>query len=556
MGPETKVDQPNPYDWRGDRPKHFVRRTALLERARQISEGGEGVFLLLGTRGMGKSAFLAHLEADLRKNTELEVIVFSSRPLPMGPTLAVRDIVHALRDRLIDCAKRRGRLDDELKKSLEKKAEKLWLREMFEVFLEALANDVDRVVLLYDELDTYAQPPNVGRDYFDPLEDVRKKLDGRLAIVAAGGLGLLSLRTVIGSSIFARADRKVLEPFQEDDLEALAEPFQRRRSPLSNEALAALQVLSGGNLALATYGLQSLWRVESPSPRHLTAAFEEFQSDNNDFGASIRKAIFDFDESEIPILVWKALKKAGGMIAQSELQAIRQRSDVGGAIESKDILDMLRASGFIRMEDQAWKSDPIVAEIVPSILSFEHSIEHRAFATLVERLRSDLVDAMAEIHRMTPAFYRPGSKGKKKEIQTEVMFAVALVISLGERGWKADLEPVSGAGRTDIKAHYRSRLEEESAIVEVKIWGRNDFDMIHDQITSYAAKGVTALATLTITDSKDTNWKEEFRSRCLAGKVDGVPVWKPLEPPLEGYYEARSGSHLVEHFLLRLASRS
>jgi hypothetical protein len=89
----------------------------------------------------------------------------------------------------------------------------------------------------------------------------------------------------------------------------------------------------------------------------------------------------------------------------------------------------------------------------------------------------------------------------------------------------------------------------------VKLWPRH-ITSIHDQITSNVTRGVQALATLVIADLKDPSWKDSYEQKCLTGKVEGTPTWKPLEIPLEGYFEARSGGRIVEHFLLRLPTRA
>jgi AAA ATPase domain len=236
MGADPKPSEPNPYDWRSENPKHPVRREALLQQALATCLDGDGVFLLLGARGMGKSVFLAHLEAELRNNnTELEILSFSGPPLAAGPVMVVDDILSALLDGLVESAERRGksRPDDELQRKLRSLASKRLLHRMLEAYLDAFSDKIERIVLLYDELDRYADLSGVGRNYFNALEDARKKLERRLVVVTAGGLGLLSLKTVLGSSVFTRvAARKVLEPFQDGELHALAERFQRRGEAL------------------------------------------------------------------------------------------------------------------------------------------------------------------------------------------------------------------------------------------------------------------------------------------------------------------------------------
>jgi AAA ATPase domain len=555
MQDKPKRDEPNPYDWQGE-SKPFVGREALLEQAVATCLEGDGVFLLLGTRGMGKSVFLAHLEAELRKSPELEIVSFSGPPFPAGPTRVADDILLALLDRLLECAKRRGRTGAEFESHLRELTKKRQLRELFDVYLSGLSDEAERIVLIYDELDRYAES-TAGRDYFNALEDARKKMDKRLVVVAAGGLGMLSLKTILGSSIFTRAVRKVLEPFHDDELEELAEPFRKRGVDLTaTDLLATLRLLSGGNLALATYGLQSLWGVEEPSVPYLSAAFERFRDDHHDFIGSIRGAIFDFDDSQVPFHVWQRLRETGGILPKAELAAIRQRGNVKGAIENKDILDILRAGGLIQMVDSAWKAEPILAQIIPSILSFDVHDVPRSLSTLQEQLHADIVDAMADIHRRTPAYYVQGSKkaNEKKKLVPEASFQATLAAYLSARGWKVELEAMSGAGFADIKARH-PRFGEAQAIVEVKLWPRHT-GTIHDQITSYFTAGVTALATVVIADRKDAAWKDDYEKDCLTDKTDDKSTWKPLELPLEGYFEARWRARVVEHFLLRLPSRS
>ena len=92
MPGKPKRAEPNPYDWQGE-SKPFVGRETLLEQAVATCLEGEGVFLLLGTRGMGKSVFLAHLEAELHKSPELEIVSFPGPPLPAADEPVQRPVL-------------------------------------------------------------------------------------------------------------------------------------------------------------------------------------------------------------------------------------------------------------------------------------------------------------------------------------------------------------------------------------------------------------------------------------------------------------------------------
>ncbi len=554
----SKKKTQNLYSWTTEKPTHVVERKALLEQATNACLKGEGAFVVLGTRGMGKSVFLAHLYDRIAKIEEFEAIRFDRPP-------SSNTILEALVAELI--AKASGPIGNKANDSFAKHLRDLQARdkivEIFEEYLNERSGSVERVVLMYDELDAYAQPhrAKAGRDYFDALEAARKKLDRRLFIVAAGGGGMFALKTVLGSSIFSRATRQILEPFDRDELIELAEPFHLLRGQeLSDDIIDALLSLSGGNLALSTYGLHELWEVDEPSLQHLTSAFKVFLAVHISFVSDVRNPIFGFDKSEIPYHVWRRLKFNGGKLHKHEFTTLRQEFGVESKIANEDILDMLRAAGLVRIDAFARNADPVVATLIPSILSFEDTDTTREPATsLQEQLRNDLLDVMALVHQWTPSFYRPGKKATKKsaveekQLVPEANFATFIAVYLVAKGWKAQLEPMSGAGFADIKAEYH-RFPNQSAIVEVKIWPRH-IEEIHNQVKSYFTRGVKALATLVIGETQDTTWKDDYETRCLNGKADGAASWKALERPWEGYFEAPWESRVVEHFLLRLPVR-
>lgn len=562
MTSPPKSSMRNPYSWTTEKPTHVVARTALLDQATDTCIRGDGVFLLLGTKGMGKSVFIAHIEEKLAQIDEFETIRFDCPPLPKGSARNSQDILGALVEELIASLSMPGKEDPKIPvqdklRDLQKRDK---LKEIFEVYLNERSGSVERIILLYDELDAYANPKGsaAGQDYFDALEAARKKLDRQLAIVAAGGGSMLALKTILGSSIFSRAARKVLEPFGRAELVELAKPFQLQRGQeISDDVIDVLLSLSGGNLALSTYGLQKLWQVEEPSLRDVSAAFDTFVQENGDFVSSIRGAIFDFHESAVPYHVWRSFKANGGRLPKGQFTALRRHLGVASKIDDKDILDMLRAAGLIRMDDASRDADPIVATIIPSIVGFEASSEDRSPSrSLRQQLQLDLLEIMAEIHQTTPAFYRPGNKERQEKavLVPEATFAAFVKAMLKFKGWQAELEPMAAAGFVDIKADH-PLFPDEFAIIEVKIWPRH-IDSIHDQIKSYFVKGVTALATLVIGETQDSTWKDEYEQRCLTGKVDGDATWKALDRPWDGYFEAKWESRVVEHFLLRLPSRS
>jgi hypothetical protein len=552
----------NPYQWDGDQPAHVVERVELLADVLASVEQGESS-VLLGARGMGKSVFLARVQHALEARVDFDSFSFSAVPITRTVTGAVEEVARVL-GRRVESRNGPGSYTKKLQEKLQGQAARQQLREVLETYIGELPAEVERLVFLYDEIDAYAEPRELGLYFFNELEDVRKKLNGQLVVVAAGGLGLLALNTVLGSSFFTRKTGRILEPFDADQLAQLAEPFSERGTPVSSQLLDDVRLASGGNVKLATYGFQRLWDIAMPTRRDVQDTYKTFQEHHSADLDVIWDAIFDLHVSEIPFHIWRALQRAGGTLPRAELERLRRETKTTLALSEKKIFDMLRASGLARMSTSVWGPgvDPIEVECIPSILALrllDGEIVGRV--SQQEQLCWDLQAVLVRIHSMTPAFRRPANKtsisGKAKKsaptLVPEATFAAGLALGLEPRGWKCDLERMSGAGYPDITARH-SRFGEDKAIVEVKIWPRNDYVDIHEQVTDYFADGVRAFATVMIRETKDAGWKGEYAKTCLEGKVD-THAWQELGPPLDGYFEARKGAHLVHHFLLGLPTR-
>lgn len=118
------------------------------------------------------------------------------------------------------------------------------------------------VCLLFDEVDQYAvvyDGEPLGRRLFNHLESCRQEWSGRLGVLAVGGLGAYHLRAANASPFTSRAERLRLATFTLEELALLASHFEMRGVSLNEPVLLALLRASGGNPALATFGLQSLW---------------------------------------------------------------------------------------------------------------------------------------------------------------------------------------------------------------------------------------------------------------------------------------------------------
>jgi len=335
---------------------------------------------------------------------------------------------------------------------------------------------------------------------------------------------------------------------------------------------------SGGNALLATYALQYLWNLAARTDHAVLDIFRTFEASSRGTYKSVRDGVAGEGVAGIPFQVLKIIQRNQGKILRTELDDVC--SGVAGIpkLEKEDVFDILRASGLVRVDRSSVNAgDVILAHLIPSIISFRLLLTPNAPSdSLQVQLADDIREVLLCMHAMSPAFYRPvdretsapaegdraapearaarkRAKLDDKQLVPEGVFVAGIVLGLSPRGWRCEVEPVSGGGYADIKARHAG-FGEQKAIVEVKIWPRNDYKDIHEQVTAYFADGVTALATVMIRDTKNVGWKDEYEKLCLEGKVDSCP-WREIGPPLDGYFEARKGAHVVHHFLLGLPTR-
>jgi hypothetical protein len=499
----------NPYDWRSDRPEHLVERRALLTQVgERILRGQSGY--LVGCHGMGKTVFLRQLESYLRR-PGIDVLLFPSAP----------------RTRTV-------------------------------ASLETAPDNVERLVLLYDDLDANAGPPELCLPFFSEIEAIRKNSNGRIVVFATGSFGLAALDALLGSPFFSRLDPEILEPFDSDGLARLAEPFERCGRPLSPDMLDSLRLATGGNPGLATFGLQRLWEIDAPSPGDVAKIFGDFRGELAEgYLDRIRDPIFDSDISNAPKRVWKELEGTGGRMTRQRLRELVQGAQSTQRIKEQQVFDMLRSTGLIRASDDAYRRPDIMVQIIPSILTFDPLEEQSAKTSLREQLVADLCDVLASIQRMSLDFFRSDDRNdKRRSIVPEPVFSVCLIIGLERRGWRVERDASSAADCTNIKARHVG-FGDGSVIVALKHWGRSEYESTHARMTSSWSEGVEALATVMIADHAVQDWSDAYESHCLKGKA---PSYERSDPPnaLAGHFVAATDGcpvNEVDHLLVRMSKR-
>ncbi len=527
----------NPYNWQSHTPQIQVPRPDLDLAARTLLNNGSAVFL--GGRGMGKSVFLRQLKGELLSHQGTEVVLFVGPPARLTAQSCL------------------SRLARHLDVVADEDAESL---EILETYF-ARDGGPKRLVLLFDELDRYAekgpssaQPP--GRGFFNDLEAARRELP-QLGVLAVGSLGVFIFRDVLGSSFMSRALHRRLRPFDRSEARLLARAFEARDAGLSQDVLDALVLASGGIPSLVTYGLQQLWGLErEPSARDVTEVFKEFEELHGDYLRDLLSALGDSRFSDAPLRVWRRIQEGPGRIRRDDLEAALGQPSGLLRLDLADALHLLEAVGVVRLEGSAFHDKSLTVHPISSLLNLSWNLPPED--DLRTDFFSDLTSLLARLHRSSADFFRPGTAETGKQLVPESVFTAHLALGLELLGWRSEREAQRGAGRTDLL--LRRNGDQEVVVVEIKIWGRNDYRQAHQQVESYWTDDVAVGAVIQLTDADVPDWPERYRHECLSQVASKIAETSVEGTPIAARFTASSSPSAglevsVEHFLLRLPRR-
>lgn len=217
--------------------------------------------------------------------------------------------------------------------------------------------------------------------------------------------------------------------------------------------------------------------------------------------------------SEAPQRVLQRIRSGSGPLPRAVLEEACGPSQGPLDLDLVDVLHLLQAAGLVRLGGSIYNDDPVDVHAITGILNLD--IASAPAERWREHLLRDLETLLAKLHRSSADFFRPGRDrpGDGKQLVPESVFAAQLGLGFELLGWRTEREAQSAAGRTDLK--LRRNASREVAVIEVKIWGRNDFDQAQRQIESYWTAEVAAGAVVQITDAEIPAWHEKYRHQCL-----------------------------------------
>jgi hypothetical protein len=321
--------------------------------------------------------------------------------------------------------------------------------------------------------------------------------------------------------------------------------------PLAPEVLETIRLGSGGNPALTTYALQNLWEIEERSPDSVRKIYARFQRDHHEFIRSALRALTVEPISDAPTRILDQIRRGNGTVARAQLLAVTG-AQPGAKLDLQDIFDLLEAAGLIRLEGST-ADDPVRVHPIASILNLEPASSFRG--DFEQGLIADLQELLARMHAMGVDLLH--SSGKTRQLLPEAVYSAFLALALAVKEWDVEREAQHGAGRADLKV-WRPGTKPRG-IIEVKIWGRNDYGQIHQQVCSYWSDQVVFGAAVMLTERELPDWEDVYRATCLS--APGLTVTREdVRAPVRAHFAATSrtadgAEARVHHFLLRIPRR-
>lgn len=475
----------NPYRWQHDQPAHIVARDDLVGQIERHLRRGVAV-KLVGGRGMGKSVLLRQVQARFASESDTRAVLIPGPPEEGTIVACVQDI-----------ATRLG-VDPQTPKTMD-------------AVMEAAATQgIERLILLVDEADQYVllgNPGDLARAWFNRLEAFRKAWMDRVAIVIAGGLGILHLGHVLGSGLLSRAETCVAERFGLTALQHLAEPFAARGGHLDDCVIEALAALSGGNPALATYGLEQLWASHEEPIQVLRAAFGEFMFRHVDFLHAVQDAVSHRGLVAAPGRILEIVRQSAGSVPQQELRDACAEDDP--PVDVAQAVQLLQAAGLVGVSGSV-HADPLRIYPVASIVNLP--TRRAVDVDPRDRFDADVAAVLAQLHRFGRDFHG------KKDLLEEQVFSSLLAVGLTLLGWAAvDREATQAGGYPDLRVRMSQDGLRGHIVVETKIWPRNDYKDIQAQLDAYQVSDTIHTVAVTLGAREVVGWAEEYERECLGG---------------------------------------
>ncbi|MCB9761594.1 MAG: ATP-binding protein [Alphaproteobacteria bacterium] len=512
------------YWWQTRHPHPRIDRSELIDELCDKLLNGTN-FVLIGGHGMGKTVLLSQLQEELpRRNPATRVLLFEEARGEITKYSMARDLVTELGGE--------PREDGAVIPILQR-----WATE----------NPETQLVLLYDELDRYAAgSAGQAARFFNDLQKAYERLESRLTVVAAGGLGVYLIGDhEFGSSFFSPATKRTLDPFTVQEISTLIDEGPLHES-LPPDAPEAIHLLSGGHPELTNWFLMRLHQlVEADRAIDLVSDLPtlamEFRNDT-DIIDSVHRSVGVNTEDDQPFRLWQFAKVTPP--PQTLADASEALNTTLTKRRTRRLVSVLTAAGLLRADEGM---DPLHLEVIPSLLNLPDSTAVQR--DLTAQLRSDLDQIAPKLHRWGPDFYQ--GQNDKRGLVEEATVSAFLGVALQFLGWRfVDRETLAGGGRADLRVMGHIRHPDEHAIIEVKRWNNKDLPDAHAQVLRSRTDQAKALAVFVVRGSSQDVVEEDYATKVLGDhRVDDRALHT-------GWLRLTAGDPPVDHYLVHLGSRN
>lgn len=492
----------SPYNW-STGCTHEVHRSGLVDEICRGLVRGEGVLLRAGP-GMGKSAIVEQCRRQLLPLNDTQVVTVPS-------SVAHSPVLQACFERLCSA-----------------------LGVSFDMDIETVLREWDQrhggfLCLLLDDVGALdRQEQGAAAAWLSVLEAGRRS-HRNLGLLAVGGAAMRDSPTAYGSPFASRARPVTVRPMSQVETSLFLAPLSKRRQ-ISLDATCTAHTLSGGVPAVLAYLCQELWVGDGPvSSVEVGDLVDRFARDHRPFISSVwrqlqreplgvrsRKAYEAIRANPSPSSLWRSLEQL----------AARD----GVFVDPRDLVDALVGSGLAAEEASG------SVRVTSSILALPEWVPPATGSSATQILNTVLSD----LPRLAPDFRRVGG-----EIVPESVFSAFLTAALRQSGHVAEREAIEGAGRTDIK--YSGHDVVGHGIVEVKIWGRNDYRNIDQQVRSYFTSETSEALAVMITKGKASGYETSVVPKGYCAAETG-------NLHIDMFYDP-TGKSCIRHALVRLPIR-
>jgi hypothetical protein len=475
-----------PFDWKASVPERTLPHPLSEELTQALSRSE--VRLIYAGRGMGKSVLVHQVVANLRRREISCAHVKEGADAP------------SLRQALLGAVTASG---DESKSLREVLARRL--------------DEHGTLVILVDEVDAWLRDGrrDQSRDLLNALGSLQRgEFARRLGILVAGGVAPLQLfANPLGSPFSSRVDKThYLRPFSRSEILKWARPLTEREPCFGEDWLDALRVASGGVPLLVAAALGAAWdAVVEGCPgviRDPVSWLDGFIREQDGYREAVRASVSP-DGGGVALTLLDLIGEMDGELHISSLH--NRKIDV---YQAERIVKVLAATGLVAgdydLDEEPWR-----VRAGSSLLRLRGPSQR--VVELAPSAIEDLRLAARHLGRVAVDLWH--GSGASRRIVPEATLSAFVVVHLINRGWRAEREAQRGPGRVDVLL-TRVGLPGE-VLVEVKIWGRNDYRSIGAQSASYAREDAEGIVCLMIADRPVT--PEEYQLAVEGGGLLGEP---------------------------------